>query len=102
MTQQTPLPFPDGSTPPESGTPTSDPTTAPVEASTPAAGDAVDPDQPELPMPGATPGESVLDPPPPPPRPRPVDTASRPLWARVLGRVLSPWVALKIEPAAPA
>ena len=101
MAQQTPLPFPDGSMP-ESGTSTSDPASTPVEASAPPAGDAVDPDQPELPMPGATPGDSVLDPPPPPPRPRQVDTASRPLWARVLGRVLSPWVALKIEPAAPA
>ena len=51
MAQQTPLPFPDGSMP-ESGTSTSDPASTPVEASAPPAGDAVDPDQPELPMPG--------------------------------------------------
>lgn len=105
--QQTPLPFPDA--PP----PADDPS-APVEA-TAASGAEVaeaapvaaprepDPAQPDLPMPGATPAESVLEPPPAPAAaPRVGPDARRPWWARLLGRVLDPWLALKIEPKAPA
>ena len=37
-----------------------------------------------------------------PPRPHPSLRARRPWWARLLGRLLAPWIVLKIEPQAPA
>jgi glycerol-3-phosphate O-acyltransferase len=100
MAQQTPLPFPDAPPPPPSEPATATDTTA-ASADEPSMSQP-DPDQPDLPMPGATHGDAVLAPPPPPPRPPRAAAPSRPLWARVLGRLLAPWVALKIEPVAPA
>lgn len=104
MAQQTPLPFPDAP-PPADGSPVAsaagdaDMPTEPTEAGS----HEPDPAQPDLPMPGATPAESVLD----PSRPvmaagRPESSTRRPWWARLLGRIMAPWVALKIEPKAPA
>ncbi|AXK73124.1 glycerol-3-phosphate 1-O-acyltransferase PlsB [Lysobacter sp. TY2-98] len=95
MAQQTPLPLPDAQ-PPANGDDTTPPApTAPtgdgIEAE-PAR--AIDPAQPDLPMPGAGRGDG--------PAPRPSRPPSRPLWARVLERIMAPWVALKIEPASPA
>ncbi|WP_407908566.1 glycerol-3-phosphate 1-O-acyltransferase PlsB [Lysobacter claricitrinus] len=93
MAQQTPLPFPDAQ-PPAHGDDTP-PAASPEPAHTTADSEparVIDPDQPDLPMPGA--GRS-------PPPPRPSRTPSRPLWARVLERVMAPWVALKIEPTSP-
>jgi glycerol-3-phosphate O-acyltransferase len=37
-----------------------------------------------------------------PPRPHPSLRARRPWWTRLLGRLLAPWIALKIEPQSPA
>ncbi|KAF1703985.1 glycerol-3-phosphate 1-O-acyltransferase PlsB [Pseudoxanthomonas suwonensis] len=75
MPEQNPLPFP-----------------APG-AEGPAAGQA-------SPQPGQ-PGHGLPDGEPPriPPAPRPAATARRPLWARLLGRVVDPWLELKLEPA---
>lgn len=36
-----------------------------------------------------------------PARPRAAQRAQRPLWARLLGGMLAPWIGLKIEPSAP-
>jgi glycerol-3-phosphate O-acyltransferase len=52
-------------------------------------------------MPGVVPADSLLGAPPPAP-PRTAAATPRPWWARLLGRVLAPWVVLKIEPVAPA
>jgi glycerol-3-phosphate O-acyltransferase len=105
MAQQTPLPFPDA--PP----PADEPSAASAgglpspadDAPVPAASLEPDPAQPDLPMPGAAPADSVLDPPPPPVMGpvRADPPARRPWWARLLGRIMEPWVALKIEPKAP-
>lgn len=107
MAQQTPLPFPDAP-PPADDPSVPAPADAPVgelPAAQAAAGTPHEPDpaQPDLPMPGSAPAESLLDPPPAPvASARTEFPARRPLWARLLGRVLAPWLALKIEPKAPA
>lgn len=80
MPKQNPLPFPDGqgpdgSRPPEGGTP------PPA-----AAGAAPDPVIPPLPVAGSAPAG------------RP---GRRPLWARLMHKLVDPWVDLDIEPQAP-
>lgn len=61
------------------------------EAQAVAGGQAV-PEAPELPLPPPVPAA----PPPAASRQR------RPLWARLLGRLLDPWIRLELEPAEPA
>ncbi len=77
---QTPLPFPDGSAPdggaPDGGPPTEPPASIDADASAPT------------PMMPLVPRRA--------PRPH-----KRPLWARLLGQLLAPWIGLKIEPQAP-
>jgi len=53
-----------------------------------------DPDQAELPISAAPPGFAA--------DPRPPAPGRRPLWARLLGWLLEPWVELNIEPESPA
>ncbi|WP_147652967.1 glycerol-3-phosphate 1-O-acyltransferase PlsB [Vulcaniibacterium gelatinicum] len=61
------------------------------EAQAAAGGQAV-PEAPELPLP-----------PPAPAAPPPAASRQRrPLWARLLGRLLDPWIRLELEPAEPA
>ncbi len=54
-----------------------------------------DPDSPQLPLPAF-----LADAPPPPP-PLRTSKAKPPLWARVLGRLIDPWLKLDIEPNDP-
>lgn len=97
MAQQTPLPFPDAPAPGEPG-PVEPAADAPAGVDQPAAVHAPDPAQRELPMPGATPP----DPPPAPAVPPSPPRAPAPWWARLLGRIMAPWVSLRIEPRSPA
>ena len=76
MPEQNPLPFPEDPTPPP------DRADASRHASPAAAEEA------PVPLYGTTP----MVPPAP---------ARRPLWARLLGRLVDPWLALRIEPEAP-
>ncbi|WP_036142150.1 glycerol-3-phosphate 1-O-acyltransferase PlsB [Lysobacter sp. HA18] len=108
MAQQTPLPFPDAPKPPAGDDPIVDTASLPEASDLDGASDqpvdvtpVVDPDQRDLPMPGVAPADSLLDRKPPRPS-RPDGPRSRPLWARVLERVMAPWVGLKIEPSSPA
>src|SRR5690554_1158695 len=101
MPNQTPLPFPEsepGKTPgPAVGA--AEPAAPPVDPST----GAVPPF-----APGSTLGRSKAEekplpaPPPGPRRPPKAAAEARPWWARLLGKVLSPWVSLTLEPAEPA
>src|SRR5690606_4977076 len=77
MPEQNPLPFP------ASATPGSDGPAAPAGPPPPA-------DTGPVPSPGEPPRQPIV--------PRPV-TAKRPLWARLLGWMLDPWLGLKLEPA---
>src|SRR5690606_7809000 len=56
-------------------------------------------DQPRLPFPDA-PGQPAAAGSPATPA-RPARARKRPLWARLLGRLLAPWIGLKIEPEDP-
>jgi glycerol-3-phosphate O-acyltransferase len=58
-----------------------------------AAADEPDPAQPELPIPPAPAFAADA---------RPLPAARRPLWAKLMGSLLDPWVDLKIEPESPA
>lgn len=113
MPNQTPLPFPEPGkdAPQRPSAPAPDDVTesataeATVEsraASDGAAAEPVvesDPAQPELPIPPAAPADpaSVR-----PERRRPFAAPRRPWWAKLLGRVMAPWVQLTIEPRNPA
>ncbi|MDX1550113.1 MAG: glycerol-3-phosphate 1-O-acyltransferase, partial [Lysobacter spongiicola] len=101
MPNQTPLPFPEsepGKTPdPAAGA--TDPVAPPVD---PATG-AVPPFAPGSTLGRSEAAEEPLPAPPPGPgRPPTSEVEARPWWARLLGRVLSPWVSLTLEPAEPA
>ncbi|GAB3372676.1 glycerol-3-phosphate 1-O-acyltransferase PlsB [Lysobacter rhizosphaerae] len=67
-----------------------------TEAATPVAPDAA-PAQPELPIPAAPAAGAATFAADPRPHPAP----RRPLWAKLLGSLLEPWVELKVEPANP-
>ena len=86
MPEQNSLPFPDAPKPP---TPAQKPATTDAPAPDAAAPPATDHDN-------AAPTAGVPMAPPLPTR-----QAKRPLWARLLGRVADPWLALNIEPEAP-
>ena len=86
MPEQNSLPFPDAPKPP---TPAQKPATTDAPAPDAAAPPAADHDN-------AAPTAGVPMAPPLPTR-----QAKRPLWARLLGRVADPWLALNIEPEAP-
>ncbi|AXA85078.1 glycerol-3-phosphate 1-O-acyltransferase [Lysobacter oculi] len=92
MQNQTPLPFPEPETPADPPKPAATPGETPAAASPPDApahaGDAVT-DAPEATAPAA-------------PGPRTPLIVSRPLWAKLLGKVLEPWIELKLEPQTPA
>ena len=77
MPEQNPLPFPASATPGTNGP------VAPAGTPPPA-----DPGQ--APPPGEPPRQPIV--------PRPV-AARRPWWARLLGRLVDPWLGLKLEPA---
>lgn len=81
MPEQNPLPFPE------------DPAAPAPSASTAPAGHA------HPPTGGSAPGEppARMDPPPPAGQ----AAARRPWWARLLGRLVDPWLALRIEPQSP-
>ena len=92
MQNQTPLPFPEPETPADPPKPA-----VPVGGAGPDAGDPVAPDPTEA----ASPDPAV--PAPEAPRgPRTPLIVSRPLWAKLLGKVLEPWIELKLEPQTPA
>ncbi len=74
MPEQNPLPFPEAPTP----TPPDKKPEAPREP----ASESAPPGRPPVPAP-------------------PVRASRRPLWARLLGRLADPWLALRIEPEAP-
>jgi len=78
MQNQTPLPFPEPEKPDA---------TAQAATGGPAAGT----------RPGSPPAEAGNA-----PRPRTPLIVSRPLWAKLLGKLLEPWIALKLEPEDPA
>nr|WP_078759073.1 glycerol-3-phosphate 1-O-acyltransferase PlsB [Lysobacter spongiicola] len=101
MPNQTPLPFPEsepGKTPdPAAGA--TDPAAPPVDSST----GAVPPFAPGSTLGRSEAAEEPLQAPPPGPgRPPKAEVEGRPWWARLLGKVLSPWVSLTLEPAEPA
>ena len=101
MPNQTPLPFPEsepGKTPdPAAGA--TDPAGPPVDSST----GAVPPFAPGSTLGRSEAAEEPLQAPPPGPgRPPKAEVEARPWWARLLGRVLSPWVSLTLEPTEPA
>lgn len=81
MQNQTPLPFPESG----NGAPTT-----PAPADPPVAGDATPTSDP------AGQSQALIAAPP-----RPATTTRPPWWARLLGRVMAPWVSLTIEPEAP-
>lgn len=58
-------------------------------------------DQSRLPFPGEPETAASTDTPPAAPARSPVTPYKRPLWARVLGGLLGPWIGLKTEPADP-
>jgi len=74
-------------------TPTADPSLAGADGTAVPA--QPDPDSPQLPLPAF-----LADAPPPPPPVR-TSKAKPPLWARVLGRLIDPWLKLDIEPNDP-
>lgn len=100
MPNQTSLPFPEPEPHPGTGVvPRGPAASAPPEDAADGAQDpqrtAADPAQAELPIAPAGPG----------PGPGPAPRRSRvrpPWWARLLGRVLAPWIDLTIEPQSPA
>ena len=64
-----------------------------------AEGDAIDP------TPARDPAQAELPitvPPAPASAPARLKSTRRPLWSRLMGRLMAPWVSLTIEPAAPA
>jgi glycerol-3-phosphate O-acyltransferase len=56
--------------------------------------------EPEQPAPPTPPGPSAPAPGTAEPRTRQAPAGRRPLWARLLGKLLEPWIGLRIEPAA--
>ncbi|MGQ4582018.1 glycerol-3-phosphate 1-O-acyltransferase PlsB [Lysobacter sp. F60174L2] len=132
MPNQTPLPFPGkpGTDPsaardPDPAAPTAP--DAPVDPAEMTLADAMQPPRTEVPgdaaldavppfEPGATLGDAPRQPElpiepadaPPPATPRvpiarrPPIAARRPWWARLLGKLMAPWVSLTIEPKSPA
>ena len=67
----------------------------PMQNQTPLPFPDPEPPEPTESAAGASPG-------PAPPPPRTPLIVARPLWAKLLGRLLAPWIALKLEPEAPA
>lgn len=99
MAQQTPLPFPDALPPADGPLP---PVSADTDGAGPGDGTTADPAQPELPMPDARSSAAGAA------RTRQEASrsslrrdSSRPWWAHALGRLMAPWVRLKIEPQTP-
>ncbi|QDH71524.1 glycerol-3-phosphate 1-O-acyltransferase PlsB [Marilutibacter alkalisoli] len=95
MPKQSPLPFPDAADPSKTADAPADSAmsmpSAEVKPSHTGDGDAADPSPP--PISDAAPAVA-------PAASRPVRTR-RPWWARLLGRMLAPWVSLTIEPSDP-